>query len=62
MEVRIALTVNPVGNVKIVNMLFDDIITTDPDEVIPVSHLEFEFGIVFKSGTLPHIRTIPVHT
>src|SRR5690606_42021031 len=38
----------PVGHIDIVDMLFQDMVSTDPIEVVPISHLIFQFTL-FRS-------------
>ena len=40
---RVAL-LDPVDDVKVVDVLLDDVVAANPGEVIPVAHLIFHFG------------------
>ena len=47
----------PVDDIQIMNVLLGDMVSADPDEVIPVAHLVFHFGqfasvLLFQVGTL----------
>ena len=59
----------PVDDVEIVDVLFDDVVAADPDEVIPVAHLVFHFGQLascllfqFSAGVAPGCVAVPIRT
>ena len=52
----------PVRDIQIVNVLFYDVVTTQPIEVIPVAHLVFELTLAFLTWTYPHATAIPINT
>ena len=51
----------PVDHIQVVDVLFDDVITAQPIEVIPVSHLIGQFRITRLPRSLPDAVTIPIH-
>ena len=58
----------PVDDIQIMNVLLGDMVSADPDEVIPVAHLVFHFGqfasvLLFQVGTLanPWGVAVPVN-
>ena len=55
------LTYKPISNIEVVNMLFNNMITTEPIKVIPISHLIFHFRLTCFSFSNPHSCTIPVN-
>ena len=50
----------PVGHVQVVNMLFDDVITADPVEVVPILHLVLEFCLARLAWVRPNAATVPI--
>ena len=46
-------THQPVDDVDVVNVLFDDMVTAQPVEVIPVTHLVRQFGLAFLTIAYP---------
>src|SRR5690606_3445694 len=57
---RIA-TLNPVGYVNVMYMLFDNMIPTKPVKVIPVAHLIFHFRLSLLTRAYPNAATVPVN-
>src|SRR5690606_4737575 len=51
----------PVGHVDIVDMLFQDMVPTDPIEIIPIAHLVFQFTLLRGARPHPYPVTVPVH-
>jgi hypothetical protein len=51
---------NPVDDIKVVNVLFVDVVSTKPSEVIPVSQLVPEFRLILLSWTNPDSSTVPI--
>ena len=58
--IGIAEAVNPVSDVDVVAVLFDDVIAAEPVEVIPVAHLILHFGIAVLTRTFPDAVAVPV--
>src|SRR5262249_51527795 len=63
------VTFEPIDDVEIVNVLLDDVITANPDEVIPIAHLVFHFReltvkvcLQFEPGMAPGASAVPVGT
>ena len=60
---------NPVDDVKIVDVLLIDVVAAQPDEVVPVAHLVFHLGELASSSLLkalavthPYAAAVPVGT
>src|SRR5689334_21648565 len=49
----------PVDHIHVMNMLFNDMLTTEPDEIIPVAHLVFHFCLIVFSLFYPHPIIVP---
>src|SRR5215213_9945959 len=49
----------PVDHIKIVNMLFCDVIATKPNKIIPVTHLVFHLRLSFLAFTNPYTIVVP---
>lgn len=61
------IALEPIHDIQVVNVLFDNVIAAQPHEEIPISHLVFHFGqllaqIVLQLGPLvpPRPRAVPV--
>ena len=39
------IALGPIADVEVVDVLLDDVVAAEPDEVIPVAHLVFHFGL-----------------
>lgn len=52
----------PVAHIDVVNMLFVDVIATQPVEVVPVSHLVSHFRVTVLSRVVPYTVIVPVTT
>ena len=53
-------TDKPIGHIDVVDMLFYNMVTADPVEVVPVPHLIFQFGLLRFSGPHPHSAAVPI--
>ena len=51
---------HPVHDVKIVNVLFDDVVTGEPSEIIPVAQLPFHVAPALFAIDDPDLTSIPV--
>src|SRR5687768_4262370 len=58
---RVAL-LHPIDDIKIVNVLFNDVIAAKPDKVVPVAHLVFHFGHAREPFADPHAAIVPITT
>jgi len=52
-------TFEPVDDIDIVNVLFGDMISAKPYEILPVAHLVFHFCLVGFACANPHAIVIP---
>ena len=50
----------PVDHIEVMDVLFADVVTGEPVEVIPIVQLVFEFGLVWLTISGPNAVTIPV--
>ena len=51
---------DPVHDVQVVDVLFDDVISGEPREVVPVSQLPFHVAPAFLARNDPDLATVPV--
>src|SRR4051812_12480223 len=51
---------DPVDDIEIVNVLLDDVITTEPQKVVPVAHLVLHFGLSVLAALEPRLAAVPV--
>ena len=58
----VLLSHNPVGDVEIVNVLLDIVITGKPGEVVPIPNLVFEFALAFHARFSGAGRAVPQRT
>src|SRR5687768_8265911 len=49
----------PVNYIQVMNMLFNNMITAKPVEIIPVAHLVFHFCLVIFSLLYPYTIIVP---
>ena len=49
----------PISYINIMNMLFNNMVTTQPIEIIPVSHLIFHFCLIWFTFSDPYTSSIP---
>ncbi len=50
----------PIDHVQVVNVLFNDMIATEPIKVVPVVDLIFHFSLIGLAGAHPHSSVVPV--
>ena len=55
------LSLDPVGNIEVVDMLLADLIAANPVEVVPVVDLKFHFGLSRLAVAVPDSAAVPVH-
>src|SRR5579872_5015270 len=55
---RIA-ALEPIDNVKVVDMLLYNVITANPIKIIPIAHLVFHFSLTRFPWVHPHSTVIP---
>ncbi len=53
-------SLDPMGDVEVVNVLLDDVIAAEPDKVVPVAHLVFHFGLLRLAPLHPHAVAVPI--
>src|SRR5690606_33119431 len=51
----------PVGNVDIVDVLFQDMVPAQPIKIIPITHLVLQFGLPWLSFPYPDSPTVPIY-
>ncbi|MEY3546771.1 MAG: hypothetical protein RLZZ313_1132 [Verrucomicrobiota bacterium] len=51
---------HPIGDVQVVDVLLGDVIAAQPVEVVPIAHLELEFGLPFFARVDPDATVVPV--
>ena len=49
----------PVDDVDVVDVLFGDVVTAKPDEIVPVAHLVFHFGLFGFTLVDPYAVVVP---
>ena len=54
------IALDPVADVEVVDVLLDDVVAAEPDEVIPVAHLVFHFGLARLALAHPDGAAVPV--
>jgi hypothetical protein len=52
----------PIDHVKVMDVLFADVVTAQPVEVVPVVDLILEFGLFWQPILLPKTSLVPVST
>ncbi len=52
----------PIDDIQIVDVLFVDVVTTQPGEVIPVPHLVLQFRLLGRSRANPNAAAVPIST
>ena len=53
------ITLQPIDDVEVVDMLFANVVTAKPIEIIPVAHLVLKFGLIRLPRASPNSATIP---
>src|SRR5690606_9555985 len=51
----------PIHYIDIVDVLFGNMVATQPVEVIPVAHLIFHFRLSWLAGSYPYTVIVPVN-
>src|SRR5690606_844961 len=51
----------PVGHIYVMDVLFQDMVSAQPVEIIPIAHLVFQLGLSGLSFPYPNSPTVPVH-
>src|SRR5690606_15846374 len=54
-------TLEPVHDIDIVDMLFDDMIAAEPRAILRLPHLVFHLGVAGPASVHPHTITVPVN-
>src|SRR5690606_7215134 len=52
--------VHPIGNIDIMHMLFDYMVTTKPVEITPISHLVFRLSLLRFTCANPYPPAVPI--
>src|SRR5690606_3849490 len=52
---------HPIGNIDIMHMLFDDMVTTKPVEIKPISHLVFHLSLLRFTWANPYPPAVPIN-
>ena len=54
------IALGPIADVEIMDVLLDDVVAAYPDEVIPVAHLVFHFGLAGFAWPDPDRTAVPI--